>query len=301
MSEVDQFLREMLNEYNIFTNLIIAYHQFKFKSENDRYDFKQLIIFIGKELRNINYKVVNSSIIDNPFFITGCGCSGTSLCSKLLSNHSNIYFIPFETRVFCLGLDKNILLTIFQLFSYICIKMGKKLWGEKTPAHVHHINDMFEVLPNANVIIVTRHGKAVSSSLKYFYNSTLQFGLERWIKDNLAWLNNIHNEKCLVIKYEDIVRNSLTVFQILCASLNIEFENLSNTQYNTTHIDWSKPEHLTSSEDRIKLRLWQINQLIYDNIDESMTKMNDDDILLFDNFVYDNYTANIVLKRLNYV
>lgn len=289
---------------NYYANLIYLYSQFPITDDNEdeRYDFKEIIDFIGKEITDINHDILKTDNIqiDNPVFITGCGCSGTSLCIKLIGNHSSVYCIPFETNVFRCGLDKNILFHIFKLFSYICIKHGKKLWCEKTPLHVHNINDIFETLPNAKVIIMTRHGMAVSSSLKYYYNGDFIAGVERWIKDNLGWMDNVYNDKCLIVKYEDMIRNSLTVFHKLCMYINVEFEDLSNTQHNTRQIDLhiTPGNCLISTDERINLRLWQINQNIYDKIDESMAKMDDNEKLIFDNFVYNNHTTNDILERI---
>lgn len=276
------------------------------RSADNHFYFKQIMNFINTEIDDINDDMLKNDniLIDNPVFITGCGCSGTSLCIKLLGNHSNIYYIPFETKAFCCGLDKNILLHIFNLFSYICIKNGKKLWCEKTPLHVHNINDIFEFFPNAKVIIMTRHGMAASSSLKYYNcNGNFTSGLTRWITDNLAWINNIHNKNCLIIKYEDMVRNSLTVFHKLCAYVNIPFEDLSNTQHNTRliNIRIASDQILVSNSDRINLRLWQINQNMYDKLDESMSKMDDNEKLIFDSLRIANYTTKDILEKLNYL
>lgn len=268
------------------------------------YYTNNIIDFIGTEISHDDILNTDNIPFDSPVFIIGCGCSGTSLCCKLLGNHSDIYCIPFETNVFRCGLDKNILFHIFKLFSYICIKNGKKLWCEKTPLHVHNINDIFEFFPNAKVIIMTRHGMAASSSLKYYkFNGNFTSGVKRWIKDNLVWINNMHKSKCLIIKYEDMIRNSLTVFHKLCAYVNIPFEDLSNTQHNTRLINICilPNEILVSSSDRINLRLWQINQIIYDKINESMTKMDDNEKIIFDNFVYDDHTTNDILEKLNYL
>jgi hypothetical protein len=264
------------------------------KNKKSMYKYK----FIKKYIESCSSSKIDEilkkkiKIIDNPVFIVGCGHSGTSLLNKLIGNHSNIYSIKEESGIFYIDLDKNIKNDIFKLWSYIAISKNKKRWVEKTPIHVHHINEIFNTFPKAKVIIITRHGKAVCSSLKKRYNSFTK-SIKRWLNDNIAWIKNENLSKCLVIKYENIIKDRINTFKIICDYIDEPYEDLSNTNENTEVITKLPFNHIEN-------RNYQINQLIYDNINESMNEFTEDDQFIFDNYYLDDFNSKIVLEILNY-
>jgi hypothetical protein len=267
------------------------------------YTYEVIINCIEQNMDKSITEVLESDVelIKNPIFIVGCGHSGTTLFNKLLGHHSNIYSIPDESSVFIefMKINKINKLKIFKLWSYLCIRHGKKRWCEKTPRHIYHINDIFKYFPDAKVIILTRNGKAVSSSIKERVG-TFIVGVKRWLEDNEVWMENKNKDKCLVIKYEDVVRNTINTFKKVCKYLEEEYEDLSNTKYNTENIKLDLKSGLINNENHANLRKYQINQLIYDNIEESNNKMNIDDKFIFNNIKYKNYTTEIMLKNLGY-
>ena len=241
--------------------------------------------------------------INNPIFIVGCGHSGTSLLKKLLGNHSNIYDIKEESGIFFhpLGLDKETRAKIYKLWSYICKKEGKIRWVEKTPRHVFHLNTIFDDFPNAKVIIITRHGNAVSSSIEKRVGNLVD-GVERWCIDNIEWYENKIKSKCLILKYENLIRNTEITNQIICNYLEEPYQDLSNTKDNTENIVLNviSPGELIDGEKHVNLRGWQINQPIYDNIEESENKLTKDDKYILQNYKINNYTFTDLLKLLSY-
>ena len=257
--------------------------------------------------RTIDYaldeiNILNEDIIKNPIFIIGCGHSGTTLFNKLLGHHSNIYSLKDESYIFINNnLTHDDKIYIFKLWTMLSKKMGKKRWVEKTPKHVNHIDDIYNFFPDAKIIVLTRNGRAVSSSIKE-RDGTFIGGINRWLEDNLEWIQNKNKDKFLVIKYEDIIRNTEDTFRNVCDFIDEEYEDLSNTNNNIENIDLLPVNEgeLINGELHANLRKWQINQLLYDNIDESNNKMNEDDKFIFDNYSHKNYNSELMLKELNY-
>ena len=264
---------------------------------------KNIIKYIQENISSNIDEVLKKKIntINNPIFIVGCGHSGTSILKKLLGNHSNIYNIKNESNLFLKVSDKKIRKKIYKLWSYICTIEGKKRWVEKTPRHVNHINTIFDDFPNAKVIIITRHVKAVSSSIKERVGN-FRSGVDRWCKDNIKWYENKNKSKCLILKYENLIRDTVNTFKCICNYIDEPYQDLSNTKNNTEKINLKiiPTGELIDGEIHNNLRKWQINQPLYDNIEESRNKLTEDDKYILQNYKFNNYTINDILKLLSY-
>ena len=130
---------------------------------------------------------------DRPIFIIGAMGSGTTLLRLVLDSHPNIA-IPQETG-FMRGYDairytpfkwsghnwtgrlgwsedeRDALLaaTYGRLFSRHAEQQGKAHWGEKTPLHIWHVDDMARLWPQAQFVGVVRHpGASVASNMRRF-------------------------------------------------------------------------------------------------------------------------------------
>jgi hypothetical protein len=269
----------------------------------DLYSYNNILKYIEENISSTIDELLKKQIntINNPIFIVGCGHSGTTLLNKLLGHHSNIYNIKDESGIFLKVSDKEIRKKIYKLWSYICIKEGKIRWVEKTPKHVFHINTIFDDFPNAKVIIITRHVNAVSSSIKKRRGNFID-GVDRWCKDNIEWYENENKSKCLILKYENIIRNTVNTFQCICNYLEEPYQDLSNTKNNIDNIDLNIIPHgeLINGIKLLNLRKWQINQPLYDNIEESRNKLTKEDKYILQNYKFNNYTVNDILKLLSY-
>ena len=102
--------------------------------------------------------------MENFIFIIGCGHSGTTLLNKIIGNHRDIYSIPNETYLFKKSPDE--IKEILNIYDNNRKSLKKKFVCEKTPTHVYHINDMYTHTINPKIIIITRDGRDVFSSLK---------------------------------------------------------------------------------------------------------------------------------------
>ena len=63
-------------------------------------------LFLGHQSFNADYQPVSQSPDPNglpPIVIGGCGRSGTTLLTSLLSSYNQLYVIPCETSLLCPG------------------------------------------------------------------------------------------------------------------------------------------------------------------------------------------------------
>ena len=165
-----------------------------------------------------------------PFFIVGCGRSGTTLLRTLLENHPRIG-IPPEGHIFSrfsklfplygdLSQEVNCKRFVRDLFAdaYVsqfdfglseevfyhrlkerslrnCIELlfeihlekdDKDHWGDKTPSHVHHLQKIKEVFPEAKIIHLFRDGRDVAESLERVW-----FSPQNIIDNAIIWKQRV--------------------------------------------------------------------------------------------------------------
>ncbi|HDS16960.1 MAG TPA: sulfotransferase [Proteobacteria bacterium] len=184
--------------------------------------------------------------LNQPFFIVGCGRSGTSLLRAILNNHRDIA-IPTESlfitdylkacrkkklrELICLlikepeirewgiELDENDfekcrnLVEVIDLchLKYADIK-GKKIWGQKTPRFVRELDLLASNFPEARFIHLIRDPRAVVESLirSNVHRSNAYFGALRWNTDVQHGLDfeEKYPDKVFRVHYEDLVKNS---------------------------------------------------------------------------------------------
>ncbi|MBK1717506.1 sulfotransferase family protein [Thiocystis violacea] len=105
---------------------------------------------------------------------------------------------------------------------------GKPRWGEKTPHHLHAADMIMALFPNAPMIAIVRDGRAVTRSRlqKQNWEQNLFGAALIWRKDSrrLMRLMRDHDERILVIRYEDLVSSPKVVISRVCAFLGEEFQ-----------------------------------------------------------------------------
>lgn len=211
-------------------------------------------------------------------FIVGCPRSGTTLVQSILASHSKLYSLP-ETHLFIRAQPKNILKRIFtttrirtndylaelsstlevpketirlspydnyathfqKILDYKAQEKKCFGWIEKTPIHLHYIDDIQRWIPNPSFLHVRRsaHDNVLSlykarqhkewhhlskvSNLP-FRQTTIRAALKRWQKDNKISDYWSKKENHYQIKYEDLISNPTNSVADLCHKLNINFE-----------------------------------------------------------------------------
>jgi Sulfotransferase family len=157
--------------------------------------------------------------------------SGTTLLRLMLDSHPHIaipgetgfmraynahQFIPFKWSgrnwARRLGwsreeLDRELAQFYERLFMRYVEKHGARRWGDKTPLHTFHIDDMARLYPEAVFVGVVRHpGGEVGSCMNRFGHSLgrATYHYLRYTKE-VARQAARHKDRFVVVRYEDLV------------------------------------------------------------------------------------------------
>lgn len=183
-------------------------------------------------------------MLAKPFFLVGCGRSGTSLLRSMLNTHSRIA-IPTESlfmvdylRVqdrFALddlidlmldepeirewGLEvkdsdlsdcESVPQVLERLHNLYASSRAAEVWGQKTPRFVRHMQTLGSAFPQALFIHIVRDPRAVVNSLTNsdVHRSNPYHGARRWRMDVEAGLayEAKFPERVLRVSYEELVR-----------------------------------------------------------------------------------------------
>ena len=171
-----------------------------------------------------------------PIFIVGAMGSGTTLLRLMLDSHPRIAIpqetgfmraykaqrtIPFKWRGGGWGrrlgwtreeFDEVMREVYDRLFMRYAEQHGKVRWGEKTPYHTWHIDDMARVFPDAVFLGIVRHpGASVASNVSRSWRDPGWGRPSRTIEH--YWRNNReiarqatrHPDRFAVLRYEDLL------------------------------------------------------------------------------------------------
>lgn len=166
-----------------------------------------------------------------PIFIVGAMGSGTTLLRLVLDSHEHIA-IPRETgfmRAYDahrftpfkyagrnwtkrLGwkdeeLDEVMRELYGRLFMRYAERHGKRRWGEKTPLHTWHVDDMARVFPDAQFVAMVRHPNASIASNMTRFGLRLTRAGQHWNRYTKEVVRQAarHGDRFSVIRYEDFV------------------------------------------------------------------------------------------------
>ncbi len=167
--------------------------------------------------------------------------SGTTLLRLVLDSHENIAippetgfmraydahrYTPFKASgrdwMKRLGwkqeeLDEMLRELYDRLFMRYAEKHGKARWGEKTPLHTWHIDDMARLFPDAQFVGVIRHPSAsVSSNMRRFHLALGRTGTH-WARYTGEIVRQAarHGDRFALIRYEDLVADPEPVLRQL--------------------------------------------------------------------------------------
>lgn len=117
-----------------------------------------------------------------------------------------------------------------QLFSNLlkeyAQKSKKPRWGEKTPAHYAHIDELLSWYPNARIIYMVRDPRAVAASMKQ-----VPWGGERVIAYALRWNDSIeklkkwNDSRILMVQYEHFVESPESSLRLICSFVDESFQD----------------------------------------------------------------------------
>lgn len=214
---------------------------------------------------------------NNFIFIFGCGHSGTTIMNKIIGNHVDVYGIPYETSMF-FSSSKNKMLDMFNKERN---KKNKIFVCEKTPKHVYHINEIYNCVNNPKIIVMVRNGKDTIASLLKRYGN-FEMSVNRWVDDNLEWLNHKNRKDFLIVSYEEFVKDPQKTLQKIC--------NYVGLQYHDGLLDYPKDEvecpditdGLIDGDLHNMLRKHQINQPIYDGSNKYLNILSESELKQLD-------------------
>ena len=107
------------------------------------------------------------------------------------------------------------------MFRRYAAARGKVRWGEKTPFHVWHVDDILRVFPDAVLVGIVRHPLgSIGSVLRRFDRGTGK-AADHWLSANrelVRQAGRVGDRMCL-LHYEDLVRDPEPVMRELLAWL----------------------------------------------------------------------------------
>jgi sulfotransferase family protein len=169
--------------------------------------------------------------VHGPVFIIGAMGSGSTLLRLILDSHDNIaipretgfmraynahQFIPYKWSgrnwAKRMGwsrkeLDEELARFYDRIFMRNVERQGKQRWGDKTPYHTWHIDDMARLFPEAVFIGIVRHpGACVSSNMSRWGHTITQaaYHYSRYNREIARQAANV-GERFAVVRYEDLV------------------------------------------------------------------------------------------------
>lgn len=165
-----------------------------------------------------------------PIIIGGCGRSGTTLLSSILSAHPRVYVIPIETGIFCHGgyvenVDLNVKFDIKKFYSKYFPKFNFSYsrWCEKTPKNVIFFDKILKHFKNkVKLIHIIRDGRDVIFSKHPRNPDKYWVSGERWINDVSKGLRHKTNPNVCTVKYEDLVINFEKTLETILKFLNLK-------------------------------------------------------------------------------
>ena len=162
-----------------------------------------------------------------PYFICGCGHSGTTIVANILAGHPRVYTPLVETNAFLHG-PRYARRTYLRLVLEASLA-GKRVLIEKTPRHIRHLDLLRATVKNAKLIIPVRDGRDVAASITARFGNDLQAGINRWISDNQIVAAQLGRPDVFFFRYEDFVESPAGIISEICAFLGLPFSNASST------------------------------------------------------------------------
>ena len=105
-------------------------------------------------------------------------------------------------------------------------KTGKTVWGEKTPTHYYHIDDILNLYPQVAIVCLIRDPRAVFASMKRY--AQRKKGTDEWYwwmtenpeKASMLWLDCYEStvkrkDKIYFVKYEELVQSPESILRNL--------------------------------------------------------------------------------------
>src|SRR4051812_13021520 len=104
---------------------------------------------------------------------------------------------------------------------------GKARWGDKTPFHTSHMQEMGEVFPDADFVGIVRHAGAVAASLHRGFHYTFDEAVGYWCDVNRQMLTSAGElgDRFTLCRYEDLVSDAESVLREGMPAIGEQFDD----------------------------------------------------------------------------
>jgi hypothetical protein len=106
---------------------------------------------------------------------------------------------------------------------------GKSRWGDKTPAYIRIVPQLAALYPEARFIHLMRDGRDVAKSFQSvgWYGPLLNRNMGEWLEAaelDARWRRMPFADRMLLVRYEDLVRDTENSVRKICAFLGEDYE-----------------------------------------------------------------------------
>lgn len=126
---------------------------------------------------------------------------------------------------------KSWIMYILETFDRMAKSAGRDIWLEKTPMHLHYVNDIRKIDPNVVFIHMVRNPYDNISALydvskkhpDVFHQVTLDQSLERYLVDMKVIQSLLSKPNNYIVYYEDLVSDPQHVLSNLCEEIQVRY------------------------------------------------------------------------------
>ena len=180
-------------------------------------------------IKNIKWRMPATVSDLDVVFVMGCPRSGTTLIQKVIEGHDNYFSIQGETGLFSyqnifdinrehFGLSAGTQKLMFNMSNdivdffdrsvrLIAKENNNRIFIEKTPQHVIHLNKLIRYFPNAKFVNIVRDGRDCFGSAKHHRNipqsKSAKMFARYWKKCVLPPWRHKDNSNLYTLKYEE--------------------------------------------------------------------------------------------------
>lgn len=154
-------------------------------------------------------------------------------------------------RAFAAQTEPHLRDLIRSLYALDSERIGKPIWGDKTPGYVTHIQALSRLIPDSRFVHVIRDARDTCRSLsgQGWYGRALYRAGAYWAKSvgaGIAQGRALPRQRYLEVHYEDLVLDTEHTVRDVCGFLRIPFEEEMLRFHHNDQVDipdWARRHH----------------------------------------------------------